>query len=87
MKQKAVQQCGRKTRDSYQGLAGGDTAAVAGLFLAFGTEGLSNNSGSWAGGQVANVQCGWEPRNNMDNQNGSNMIDLPTHLQPGVGLP
>lgn len=34
------------------------TAAVAGLFLVIGTEGLSNSPGSWAGGQAVNVHCG-----------------------------
>ena len=36
----------------------GETAAVAGLFLAVETEGLSDSSGPWAGGLVTNVQCG-----------------------------
>lgn len=36
----------------------GKTAAVAGLFLAIGTEGLSNSPGSWAGGQAVNIHRG-----------------------------
>ena len=74
-------QCGRDRKagaDSRARLRG-ETAPVAGLFLAVGTEGLSNNSRPWAGGQVANVPCvGWEPSDNMDHHNGREVIDAIT---------
>lgn len=52
---------------------------MASLFLAVGTEGLSNSSRPWAGGQVANVPCvGWEPSDTTDHHNGHEVTDAIT---------
>lgn len=88
-KRGSAQQCaGRSGADSRAGLCVG-TAAVAGLFLAVGTEGLSNRSRPWVGGQVAYVRCvSWEPRDNMDCHNGSRVIDSGTcHGRVGGRVP
>lgn len=58
---------------------------MASLFLAVGTEGLSNSSRPWAGGQVANVPCvGWEPSDTTDHHNGHKVTDTITCCR-GVG--
>lgn len=58
---------------------------MVGLFLAAGTEGLSNSSRPWAGGQVADVPCvGWEPSDTRDHHNGSEVTDAIT-CHGGVG--